>query len=143
MEKNSVVNIASKDWVEVEITGVDQVVQKTKAQYFYRNNCHYLVYEESIEGVEQPLKSRLKFKDGFLELVRHGAMDMTLVLEKDKSYTVQYKTPTGAIDLEFLAREVNVKQVGTQITAQALYSMGQGEWKQDDCKLIVKIKRMA
>ena len=48
----------------------DAVETAQAAQYFKRNDSHYLLYEEDIEGFDGTCKSRIKFRDNMLELTR-------------------------------------------------------------------------
>lgn len=131
------------DPVSVEITGVDEMSQRLSGQYFFRNNCHYVIYEENFEGAKKVVKSRLKIKNGLMELNRKCGMDMTIHLEPGIKWPVQYQTPAGIISLDFEGKEIKVTETENTIVAVARYTMGQGDWKQNDCKIEVKIKRMA
>lgn len=135
--------LVSGNLVSVEITGVDDMSQILSGQYFFRNNCHYVMYEENFEGTDKIVKSRLKIKNGFMELNRKGGMDMTIHLEPGIIWPVQYQTPAGIISLDFEGKEIRVTGTENTIDAVAHYTMGQGDWKQNDCKITVKIKRMA
>ena len=41
----------------------DAVETAQTAQYFKRNDSHYLLYEEDMEGFDGTCKSRIKFRD--------------------------------------------------------------------------------
>ena len=58
----------------------DAVETAQAAQYFKRNDSHYLLYEEDMEGFDGTCKSRIKFRDNMLELTRQGAVEMHMIL---------------------------------------------------------------
>ena len=61
----------------------DAVETAQTAQYFKRNDSHYLLYEEDMEGFDGTCKSRIKFRDNLLELTRQGAVEMHMIFEAD------------------------------------------------------------
>ena len=71
----------------------DAVETAQTAQYFKRNDSHYLLYEEDIEGFDGTCKSRIKFRDNLLELTRQGAVEMHMIFEENKRHVVPYNTP--------------------------------------------------
>ena len=70
----------------------DAVETAQTAQYFKRNDSHYLLYEEDIEGFDGTCKSRIKFRDNLLELTRQGAVEMHMIFEENKRHVVPYNT---------------------------------------------------
>ena len=74
----------------------DAVETAQTAQYFKRNDSHYLLYEEDLEGFDGTCKSRIKFRDNLLELTRQGAVEMHMIFEENKRHVVPYNTPTDS-----------------------------------------------
>ncbi len=66
----------------------DTVETAQTAQYFKRNDSHYLLYEEDMEGFDGICKSRIKFRDNLLELTRQGAVEMHMIFEENKRHVV-------------------------------------------------------
>ena len=54
------------------------------AQYFKRNDSHYLLYEEKMDEDQAPCRSRIKFRDHLLELTRQGTAEMHMIFEENK-----------------------------------------------------------
>ena len=75
----------------------DAVETAQTAQYFKRNDSHYLLYEEDLEGFDGTCKSRIKFRDNLLELTRQGAVEMHMIFEENKRHVVPYNTPYGQL----------------------------------------------
>ena len=70
---------------DAEGTSDKDVVETAQtAQYFKRNDSHYLLYEEDMEGFDGICKSRIKFRDNLLELTRQGAVEMHMIFEENK-----------------------------------------------------------
>ena len=56
------------------------------AQYFKRNDSHYLLYEEKMDEDQAPCRSRIKFRDHLLELTRQGTAEMHMIFEENKRH---------------------------------------------------------
>ena len=57
----------------------DKIETITVAEYYYRNDSHYVLYEEVTEGFGQSTKSVIKFKKNYLELTKKGLLDTSLM----------------------------------------------------------------
>lgn len=62
----------------------DSQEMKADARYFKKGECHYLFYEEVQEGMEEPVKTRVKLHKNGVELVRSGAISTTMIFEEQK-----------------------------------------------------------
>ena len=40
----------------------------TVGEYYYRNNTHYLLYEEQMEGLDEPIHNLVKIRPGHMEV---------------------------------------------------------------------------
>ncbi len=116
------------EWVTLSITGPDQTVQKIeKAKYVYKNGFHYFLYRESLEGHENPFSSRIKIKNGYMELHRGGQVTMNLTFEEQKSHRAQYVAPYGVMTMDINTRKVELQKVGTRLRVNAMYTLTMNE----------------
>lgn len=120
----------------------DAVETAQPAQYFKRNDNHYLLYEEQIEGVDIPCKSRIKFRDHLLELTRQGASEMHMIFEENKRHMIPYHTPYGQLLLGVETGKVLVEEQEDQIHVTVEYTLDQeGELLSRSClKLHIREK---
>ena len=44
----------------------------TVGEYYYRNNTHYLLYEEQMEGLDEPIHNLVKIRPGHMEVRKKG-----------------------------------------------------------------------
>ena len=42
---------------------LDKIETICAGEYYYRNNAHYILYEELVEGMEEPIKNMIIFSD--------------------------------------------------------------------------------
>ena len=120
----------------------DAVKTAQTAQYFKRNDSHYLLYEEDMEGFDGVCKSRIKFRDNLLELTRQGAVEMHMIFEENKRH-VPYNTPYGQLMLGIETRRVQVEEQEDQICVTVEYILDQeGEPFSESClKLHIREKQ--
>ncbi len=88
--------------------GQDDVEVVQVGTYYERMGTRYILFEEHLEGAEQPVKNIIKMKPRCLEVQKHGAVETTLVFEEGKTRSSTYHVPYGS----FL---VDVKTTGVQI----------------------------
>lgn len=104
------------------------------AQYFKRNDSHYLLYEENMEGFDGVCKSRIKFRDNLLELTRQGAVDMHMIFEENKRHMIPYNTPYGQLMLGIETGRVLVEEQEDQIHVTVEYTLDhEGEPLSESC----------
>lgn len=77
----------------------DAVEVIAPGEYYIRNNKHYVLFEEIMEGETQTLKNMLKFNDNYLEFTRKGPMSVHMIFEKGKKNLTYYYTPFGSIQI--------------------------------------------
>ena len=107
------------------------------AQYFKRNDSHYLLYEETVEGIDGSCKSRMKFRDHLLELTRQGAVEMHMIFEENKRHVLPYDTPYGQILLGIDTRRVTVEEQEKEIRVTVEYTLDhEGEPLSESCMKI-------
>lgn len=121
----------------------DAVKTVQTAQYFKRNDSHYLLYEENMEGFDGACKSRIKFRDNLLELTRQGGVEMHMIFEENKRHVVPYNTPYGQLMLGIETRRVQVEEQEDQIRVTVEYTLDQeGEPFSESClKLHIRGKQ--
>ena len=121
----------------------DAVKTAQTAQYFKRNDSHYLLYEEKMDEDQAPCRSRIKFRDHLLELTRQGTAEMHMIFEENKRHVVPYNTPYGQLMLGIETRRVQVEEQEDQICVTVEYTLDQeGEPFSESClKLHIREKQ--
>ncbi|MBQ0079430.1 MAG: DUF1934 domain-containing protein [Eubacterium sp.] len=89
--------------------GEDSMEFITEAKLYEKNGALYVIYEESdISGIPG-CRTRLKVKDGKVQMKRFGegaGIGNEIKFEKGKRYTGFYATPMGPIELEVLTNNL-------------------------------------
>ena len=112
----------------------DAVETVQPAQYFKRNDSHYLLYEEQMEGLDAPCRSRIKFRDHLLELTRQGTSEVHMVFEENQRHMIHYNTPYGQLLLGIETGKVLVEEQEDQIHVTVEYTLDhEGEPLSESC----------
>ena len=112
----------------------DAVETAQPAQYFKRNDSHYLLYEEQLEGLDVPCKSRIKFREHLLELTRQGASEVHMIFEENQRHMIPYNTPYGQLLLGIETGRVLVEEQEHQIHVTVEYTLDhEGEFLSESC----------
>lgn len=112
--------MASGQKIQITITGVQYpvgadeeeavtTVQKVEAEYFQKGSSFYLFYVEHPEGFPAPVRTRIKLKEGTLEIHRQGPGGSTMVFAPGQSYRTEYPTPYGVLIMDIVTTALNVE----------------------------------
>lgn len=86
----------------------DTIELVTEGKYYEKNNCLFLVYDESeLSGMEGSTTT-VKIKDQQVMMKRFGTNESELVFEQGETHATIYKTPFGSMDMEIITSEVTV-----------------------------------
>lgn len=88
--------------------GQDALETETAAEYYFRNNHHYIVYEEVQEGFRETTRNLLKFDESVLEVTKKGTVNVTMRFEQNRKSRTTYHTPFGSILLEIDTRTLEI-----------------------------------
>lgn len=110
-----------------------------RGTYYQKGKMHYVVYEEEMEGVDKPLRSMMKFKDGMLTVTKKGGINATLVFEEHKKNTCCYKTPYGNLLFGINTAAVKVEKQKQYIVVIADYELETDYQPLASCHIQVRI----
>lgn len=111
------------------------------AQYYYRNGCHYLLYEETQEGFRESVHSRIQLREGRLELVKTGAVNTRMTLEPGLRCKNDYHMPYGTMVLETDTKRLEIREEEDRIQAEAEYILWADGAYLSDCHIRIDIKK--
>ncbi len=112
----------------------------TTAEYYKRNDSHYVLYEELTEGFAQTTRSVLKFRDCKLDLTKKGLVNVHMVFEENKRNMTNYSTPYGDILVGIDARRVRFTEEERKIHVDVDYGLEINYEHLADCKISVDIR---
>lgn len=112
----------------------------TSAEYYKKNNSHYVIYEEASEGFEGTTKNIIKFRDNSLDVTKRGLINVHMVFEENKKNMTSYSTPYGDILIGIDARKIKLKEDGEQIHVDVDYALEINYEHMADCRITMNIQ---
>ncbi|MFV0361769.1 MAG: DUF1934 domain-containing protein [Suipraeoptans sp.] len=118
----------------------DKVEVITPAKYYLKNDKHYILYEEMIEGSRESITSKIKLSPDKVEIIKGGAFNTRITFERDRMNMSQYNTPYGDILIGTTTRHMSQEFGDDTIDIQILYSLEINDEWVADCDVVISIK---
>ena len=103
--------------------GSDTIELITSGEYYYRNDKHYLLYEEVTEGFAKPTKNVIKAAPNYMELTKKGVVNVHMVFEKNQKNITYYYTPYRSLQIGIDATRVDVFETEDSILIDVEYGL--------------------
>ncbi len=117
----------------------DAVEVINKGKYYKKNDMHYVVFDEVMEGFDQTTKNILKFKDGYLTVHKKGVVNVNMEFEENKKSMNCYATPYGDIMMGIDSTSVRVKEEEDHMQVDARYILEANYEYVADCAVKIEI----
>lgn len=108
--------------------------------YYEKNDSHYVLYDEVMEGFSEPVKNRIKFGEHALELTRTGAVNVHMIFEENRKNMTSYNTPYGNILIGIDTRKIHITQESDRIVVNVDYALDVNYEYLADCQIVLDIK---
>lgn len=110
------------------------------AQYYNKNDQHYVIYDEITEGFSESTKNIIKFKEHSMDLTKKGLVNVHMVFEENKKNMTSYSTPYGNILIGIDARKVSCTEAEEHIRVDVEYALEVNYEHLADCKIQMNIR---
>ena len=113
----------------------------TPASYYFKNNKHYVIYDEVVEGLPGVIKNKVKITgDGTLEIMKSGITNAHMVFERNKMNVTYYETPYGQIQVGIHTRDVDIDVTEDLIRVEVEYGLDINHEAMADCRISMNIR---
>ncbi len=112
----------------------------TAAEYYKRNNNHYVIYEEATEGFRDITKNIIKWNGQTLDLTKRGLITLHMIFEEKKKNMTDYRTPFGSILIGIDTRQIQVEEEEAQIHVDVDYALEINYEHLADCKISMNVR---
>ena len=108
--------------------------------YYEKNDRHYILYDETMEGFSKAVKTKVKFSENMLEIIRNGPIGVRMLFEENKKNVTSYNTPYGSILLGINTKRINVIVQPDIIEVDVEYTLDADGGHLSDCSMNMKIQ---
>lgn len=138
MTKEVLVSISGLQMAPDEQT--DSVEFIAPGEYYYRNNKHFVIYDEVAEGESEATKNIIKFNGDMMEVTRKGPANVHLVFENNKKNVTYYYTPFGSLNVGIEARSIEVTEEENEIKVNVKYALEVNYEHVAECDIVLTVK---
>jgi uncharacterized beta-barrel protein YwiB (DUF1934 family) len=121
-------------------TDGEPIEMTTTGEYFYKNNKHYILYEEVMEGETKTTKNRIKAMDGMMELTKSGVVNVHMLFEEHKKNITHYCTPYGDLDMGIDTKEIFIEESEDEMKISVFYGLEMNQEFVADCDIQITVK---
>lgn len=139
MEKEVLLTLKGLQFA-VNEEGAEALETITPAEYYKKNESHYVIYEEVMEGFEASTRNIIKFKGSQVEVTKKGLMNVHMVFEEKKKNMTSYVTPYGNILIGIDTDDVNVEEEEDRIKVNVKYTLEANYEHLADCRIKMDIR---
>ena len=138
MTKEVLVSISGLQMAPDEQTDSVEVI--APGEYYYRNNKHFVIYDEVAEGESEATKNIIKFNDDMMEVTRKGPANVHLLFEKNKKNVTYYYTSFGSLNVGIEARSIEVTEEENAIKVNVKYVLEVNYEHVAECDIVLTVK---
>ena len=145
MTKDVLLSISGLHYETVDAVGADEnepIRVITPATYYYKNNKHYIIYDEVVEGMAGTIRNKVRIADGKLEIMKSGLSNTHMVFERDKMNITQYETPYGDLLVGTHTKDMQVDVTEEKIHVHVNYALDVNSETVADCNIEMNIKAL-
>lgn len=118
----------------------DRTQTLISGNYYEKNDRHYILYDEVMEGFSKAVKTKVKFSENMLEIIRNGPIGVRMLFEENKKNVTSYNTPYGNILLGISTKKINVTVQPDMIEVDVEYALDADGGHLSDCSMNMKIQ---
>jgi len=109
-------------------------------EYYYKNNKHYILYEEVMEGETKPTKNRIKVAPGYMELTKSGLVSVHMTFEENTKNITHYYTPYGSITMGIDGKKVEIEESENELNVSVEYGLEMNQEFVADCNISIQVR---
>ena len=112
----------------------------TAGDYYKKNDKHYVIYDEIVEGYDGTTKNIIKLQEDCVDITKRGLMNVHMVFEKNKKNVTCYQTPFGSMILGINAKDIRIVEEEHDISVAVDYDLELNYEHLADCKIKMAIQ---
>lgn len=112
----------------------------TPGDYYKKNDKHYIIYDEVMEGFDGSTKNIIKLQEDCVDITKRGVANVHMVFERNKKNLTCYQTPFGSMMLGVNATDIQIKEQEDDIFVNVEYALELNYEHLADCKIKMEIQ---
>ena len=117
--------------------GVVEVI--TAGDYFWKNNKHYLIYDEVMEGTDGTIRNTMKLTPSELESMNSAPITARRAFDVTKTTQHHYATPIGEMLVEMTTSRIGFEEEDDHLKVEVEYSLDINYDHVSDCRIVLDV----
>lgn len=140
MTKDVLISISG---LQYEVDENETVEVVTPGNYYYKNNKHYLLYDEYLDETSNEVtKNKMIISGNQISIIKSGATSVQMQFEPGKESISYYSTPFGQLEIGFSTSKVNTNYDPDLIDINIHYGLSINRSHISDCRISMQVKPM-
>lgn len=145
MTKDVLVSIKGLQFADADVREaasdeeLDSIETICPGEYYFRNDGHFIVYEELADGFAGVIKNRIKLRDREFTISKKGPVNVQMVFSEGKKTMANYNTPFGNIMVALDTKKVETQETDDDISILIEYGLEANYQFISDCTIAVHI----
>lgn len=118
---------------------IDNIETICPGEYYCRNDGHFIVYEELVDGFLEPIKNIIKLRGKEFTISKKGPLNVQMVFSEGKKTLTDYCTPFGNIMIALDTKEVETKEREDSLDISIAYGLEANYQFIADCHITIHI----
>lgn len=109
------------------------------AEYYFKNDCHYIIFKEIMEDTKIVTRNTIKLKGHTLEVIKKGMVNVHMILKENAQTKACYATPFGDFILGFDTKKIILEEASEHILIAAKYGLTVNDEFLSSCSIMIEI----
>lgn len=118
----------------------DTVELIAPGEYYYRNDKHFVLYDEAVDGQIESIKNIVKMSPECVEVTKKGPASIHMVFEKNKKNVTYYYTPFGSLNIGIDTHKIDLIETDNNIRAEVDYALDINYEHVANCHIVIDVK---
>ncbi len=145
MTKEVLVSVKGLQFADVDIREsatdeeLDLIETICPGEYYFRNDGHFIMYDELVDGFAGTIKNMIKLRDREFTISKKGPVNVQMVFSEGKKTMADYHTPFGNIMVALDTKKVEAKETEDDLDISIEYGLEANYQFIADCNITVHI----
>lgn len=138
MQKDTIITISGTQFAALS-PEKETMTTTAEASYHYRDQKHYVMYDEVIDGDRAIVNNTVKITDDRIEIIKKGAVNVRLGFKEGQKTLSTYILPFGSLMLGIFTKELKLDVSDNLIRCKIDYELEVSEEHISDCVIDMTI----
>lgn len=117
----------------------DMIETICTGEYYFRNNAHYIKYEQILDDNEV-VNNMIKLRADEFCLTKKGALNTQMIFALGKKTMTEYFTPYGRIMIALDTKSIECSQEADSLSIHIAYGLEANYQYVGDCDISIEVK---